>query len=264
MNELSASILEKRGDLSLDPLEDGLVDPLFLDKTVNTLTRASVSSALGVLDPFLVADSIESESGTTVYDEWGFCSYTRCVSLVISWSSIHRRSLQRHPSLLRHVMLVARQASDLLALPNSVCPMFKNASPVLLQSIVREAEKLYIAFFNFDYDTAWHKSCASILFEQSIQSSDIWAQHLHICFHESLTSNTSQNAWVLYLTLKLIISEAPQEVSEIWLPIARKIASKCAYIFPSLYAQVTTGLKHQKRRERSTALLLDLACTVRN
>lgn len=202
-----------------------------LDRALETLPPAPSHPALGVIDSLLIVDSQAPSPppDNVPCDSFGLSSYARCVFAVISWCCAHRTSLQRRPGVMRHIIIAAHCASDLLALPTCHRPMFGTVAPSVLQNITSSAEKLYVSFFRSEFGNSWHKQSAELLFNESLSSEnhDSWTRHLHTTFQAGLKSNSPQDARVLYLTLKHLLSSSSPEVSDTWLNVAWRVPRSC-------------------------------------
>jgi E3 ubiquitin-protein ligase listerin len=232
-------ILQATSESGIDKLLAGLDDLLpsstYLDDLLGNLRLDPAIPCLAIIQPLIPPPSSfdAAEGPDCESDQQGLGVYARGV-MALLYSYTENRDLARtNLWALRHFLVLAIYAEELLEVPSLPNPAFsRSVAKDVLQDVLIKAQQLTTYLLTtVGADDNWHVDAVTILLSGKRNTSlgDLAAFIVDL-IHHSQDEDDSLHARILYAILQHGLRDASREEADEWLLLARRLERKCKSI----------------------------------
>jgi hypothetical protein len=199
-----------------------------LDSALSSQVLFPPHPTLSILDP-LVPSTHDVGNGEIPRnnDNKGFSSYARLTVAILGLVSQDRQLGTLHVWVLRHLLALGMFASDRIAVPNAINPVFGPTSDLnVVSSIVHQVQQVIaylISFISDELSPEWHESITKAITSTSpppftIQSAEI----VHDLIVECRRTECVNYSRVLRTLLQGLLRSATKTDLDLWLALAKE------------------------------------------
>jgi hypothetical protein len=239
VKESPLDILQATSDSGIDKLLSGLDELLptstYLDDLLGNLRLDPAIPSLAIIQPLIPPPSSfdTAEGPDCEGDQQGLGVYARGV-MALLYSYTENRDLARtNRWALRHFLVLAIYAEELLEVPSLPNPAFsRTVAKDVLQDVLMKAQQLttYL-LMTVGGDDTWHVDAVTTLLSGKRNTSlgDLAAFTVDL-IHRAQDEDDSLHARILYAVLQHVLRDTSREEADEWLLLARKLERKCKFI----------------------------------
>ena len=239
VKESPLDILQATSDSGIDKLLVGLDDLLptstYLDDLLGNLRLDPTIPSLAIIQPLVPPPSLfdAAEGPDCESDQQGLGVYARGV-MALLYSYTENRDLARtNLWALRHFLVLAIYAEELLEVPSLPNPAFsRSVAKDVLQDVLIKAQQLTTYLLTtVGADDNWHVDAVTTLLNGKRNTSlgDLAAFTVDL-IHHAQDEDDSLHARILYAILQHGLRDASREEADEWLLLARRLERKCKSI----------------------------------
>lgn len=221
------TVLEGLWGDRMDLLNDLFPSEEQLDEMLQGLPSNPIDPNLAIIEPLIPPSSTwKSESiQASSYDLSGFSEYARVVNALLSVFVDDRQLARGNIGMLRHFLILALSANELLQVPNAKSAMFRNkTSETVLRDIITRVQKTTAFLLSTSLEDDWHAMVVNALQQSGAQPTlDPVGQFVASIVSKARDGDTIRESLILHTVLQHVLSGATKEDADHWMLLARKL-----------------------------------------
>ena len=218
-------------------LGDILPSQARLDDELKALRSDPAHPSLAINHPLVPPSSMfdpAKGSGCST-DIYGFTSYARAVSALLSVFVEDRHAAKTSIWALRHLLVLSFYADELMQMSSSPSPVFSDRiSKNVLVDLITQVRQLTAYMLVVPSEGKWHANVVSAVSDDRSKVEGELAKFVVELVSAAMRTGSYRDSAVLLAALQYIVGDADKGEADLWMGLARKI-EKSGKCFPCEY-----------------------------
>lgn len=195
-----------------------------------------IDLSLAIIEPLaptvIMSSSARRSQWNRNFDKSGFSPYARGVTALLHVLTYDRYIARENMWSLRHALILALFASEVLQVPGADSPVFRGQQVPgsELKEITRLTQQVATFLLTIAGEEPWHKGVVDVLLGKTQPSElDSMGEFVRLVFEQSKRHNTVRDSLVLHTVLQHVLRNATKEDADRWIELARVIEEPGIY-----------------------------------